>query len=89
MNDWFSVLFHCCFYINNPSYSLLVFHNLLTKGILFQHMHLHMQSSQQSGLAPIKQFALSKNKPHSEITNFYVSLSFTWFDHISGQVNQF
>ena len=31
----------CHFYINNPSFSNLVFHSLLIKGILFQCMHLH------------------------------------------------
>ena len=40
MNNWFSVLFHCHFYIKNPTFFHLVFHSLLTKGILFQHMHL-------------------------------------------------
>ena len=41
MNDRFSVLFQCHFYVHKPSFSYLVFHSLLTKGILLQQMHLH------------------------------------------------
>ena len=96
MNDWFSILFHFHFYINNSSFSHLVFHNLLTKNILFQHMHLRRLQVPLSGQNNV----LSKNKPHSEITKFlcFFSInsknsfsalnSFSWFDHISGQVNQ-
>ena len=38
--DWFLLLFYCHFFINNPSFSHLVCHSLLTNRILFQHMHL-------------------------------------------------
>ena len=50
MIDWFSVLFHCHFFINSPGFSHMVFRSLLTKGILFQHMHLqsnHMSLGDQ------------------------------------------
>ena len=101
MNDWFSILFHFNFYINNSSFSHLVFHNLLTKNILFQHMYLCSNQVSLSGQELLQQNnILSKNKSHSEITKFLCFFfinsknsfsafnSFSWFDHISGQVNQ-
>ena len=71
MNDWFSVLFHYHFYINNPSLSHLIFQSLL-KRVFYFNTYISQQSHviRWSGLAPIKQFVLSKNKPDSEITKF-------------------
>ena len=65
MNTWFSVLFH-----NNPNFSHLAFYNFLAKVMLFQRMHLISHIIRRSGLAPMEQFVLLKNKPHSEITKF-------------------
>ena len=90
MNDWFSFLFHCYFYINNPNFSHLVFHSLLTKGILFWHNnHMWLGSQdllQWNNFFVQKQTTLWNNKIfvffiHYSKNSFAASISIVFHFH--------